>query len=92
MICRSLFNNPLGGTLPTCLGSLVQLRNLFFGNMSLSGTIPASLGSLTSMVLLGLHVNNLVGTVPPSLGNLHNVSLMCVPPAMRCRRRRARTI
>ncbi|MBC6478679.1 MAG: hypothetical protein GDA56_13805 [Hormoscilla sp. GM7CHS1pb] len=59
--------NPLIGTIPSWLGTLTSLRNLFLWQNDLSGTIPSELGDLTRLQNLWLKDNHLNGTIPPSV-------------------------
>ena len=59
------WSNQLSGTIPTSLGSLTNLTELYLNNNQLSGTIPASLGNLTNLHLY------LWGTDPDLAGQPH---------------------
>ncbi|KAL4571761.1 hypothetical protein LXL04_018526 [Taraxacum kok-saghyz] len=63
-----LGNSNLTGYLPTELGSLEHLQELY--KNKLQGIIPKELGNLKSLVSLDLYENNLSGSIPASLGNL----------------------
>ena len=69
-----LIRNNLNGPIPSELGNLSHLTELYFWNNGLSGTIPPELGSLSKLTRLGLAVNKLSGTIPPELGNLNNLT------------------
>jgi len=66
------------GSIPSELGKLIQLKEVYLNTNSLSGTIPASLGSLVEVESLALHGNNLQGTVLASLGvsNLKRLKIL----------------
>ena len=66
-------NNNLIGTIPSSLGNLTNLRNLFVRYNHLTDTIPAQLGNLLNMSELFLSNNQLTGTIPSSFGNLVNM-------------------
>ena len=68
-----LADNPLGGGIPTTLGSLTNLTHLWLYRCQLSGTLPAQLGNLTNLYWLNLKENLLSGSIPPQLGNLSNL-------------------
>ncbi len=68
-----LDSNSLSGTLPSELGSLSNLQELWLGANSLSGTIPSELGSLSNLQELWLGANSLSGTIPSELGSLSNL-------------------
>ena len=81
-----LGGNRLSGQLPEELGSLANLRVIYFGDdytcndagcrpespsaNQLSGGIPPELGSLASLESLNLSANQLSGGIPPELGSL----------------------
>ena len=62
------------GTIPSSLGSLSNLSELWLSNNQLTGTIPSSLGNLSNLWGLHLSSNQLTGTIPSSLDNLSNPS------------------
>ncbi|MBO1348618.1 MAG: putative Ig domain-containing protein [Hormoscilla sp. GUM202] len=68
-----LGNNNLTGTLPSELGSLTSLVDLWLNNNDLSGTLPSELGSLASLEHIWLNENDLSGTLPSELGSLSNL-------------------
>ncbi len=63
-------NNNLVGALPTNLGDLTYLEDLYLYANGLTGSIPSSIGSLTSMDTLSLYNNSLSGSLPTEIGNL----------------------
>ncbi len=69
----NLGTNQLSGSIPTSLGNLTQLQNLWLNNNQLSGSIPPELGSLTNLQDLELDNNQLSGSLPVELGNLTNL-------------------
>jgi Leucine-rich repeat (LRR) protein len=66
----SLFNNSIGGTLPTALGSLLRLKKLYLEQNLLTGTLPTEIGNLIELQRMDLHGNQLVGAIPASIGQL----------------------
>ena len=60
----------LSGTIPSELGSLINLRNLWLSRNQLTGRIPAELGNLSNLRSLILHSNQLTGEIPTELGSL----------------------
>ena len=62
----------IGGTIPTTLWSLVNLRGLFLaGNTQFAGQqLPSSISRLTNLIKCDLSGSRLVGTLPSSIGNL----------------------
>ena len=65
-----LSDNQLSGTIPSEIGSLINLDQLFLYANGLSGTIPTEIFSLTNLVWLYLFDNQLSGTIPVELGGL----------------------
>ncbi|MCB2197308.1 MAG: leucine-rich repeat domain-containing protein, partial [Bacteroidetes bacterium] len=73
----NLENNNLSGTIPSELGNLTSLQELWLGYNNLSGPIPPELGNLTSLTYLVLWYNyNLSGTIPSELGNLSSLQFL----------------
>jgi hypothetical protein len=70
----TLHDNGLSGSIPSMLGSLTNLTELFLNDNSLSGSIPNELGNLTKLTYLWLHNNSLTGSIPVELGNLTNLT------------------
>ena len=66
----NLSDNGLTGTIPTALGDLSNLQELYLWGNELTGPIPAELGNLSSLQILSLQNNNLSGEIPAALGNL----------------------
>ena len=69
-----LRSNNLTGTIPTELGQLSSLTQLWLSENQLSGSIPAELGNLTSLTWLWLSKNQLSGTIPTELGQLSSLT------------------
>jgi Leucine-rich repeat (LRR) protein len=74
-----LYNNQLGGTIPTELGNLSDLTLLDLSTswnspVKLTGTIPTELGNLSNLTYLSLGGNDLTGSIPTELGNLSNLT------------------
>ena len=87
-----LFNNRLSGSIPSSLGNLTNLQELWLFDNELSGSIPSSLGNLTNLQGLWLFDNELSGSIPSSLGNLTNLQGLglrnnqlsgCIPAGLR---------
>jgi Leucine-rich repeat (LRR) protein len=71
-----LYYNQLSGTIPSNLGNLSQLQQLWLNGNQLSGAIPTSLGSLSQLQYLYLSFNQLSGSIPTSLGNLSQLLIL----------------
>jgi Leucine-rich repeat (LRR) protein len=63
----------LKGTLPTEIGSLVNMQYLYLNDNSLYDGIPSEVGALTNLLELQIEDNLLEGAIPSELGNLVNV-------------------
>lgn len=63
-------DNEVTGTIPTEIGALDELKELYLGENELTGTIPSELGLLDEVKKLYLNDNDLTGTVPLELANL----------------------
>ena len=58
------------GTLPSTIGNLEHLKELYVDSNRLNGTIPATLSKLANLVTISLQNNELEGTIPSELGKL----------------------
>ena len=74
----SLPANGLTGVLPSELGGLSDLKELYLDVNQLTGEIPAELGNITNLTSLGLSRNQLTGEVPRELINLDSLELLDV--------------
>ena len=62
------------GTIPSELGSLANLQQLYLWGNQLTGEIPPELGGLSNLTHLYLDNNLLTGEIPPELGGLSNLN------------------
>jgi hypothetical protein len=56
--------NSFVGTIPECIGSLSDLRQLFVFSNQLTGNVPSGIAQLRKLSGFGMENNNLVGNVP----------------------------
>ena len=73
VIKLNLSVNRLRGSIPSELGDLTYLGELYLHSNNLGGTIPPELGNLTKLTVLRLYNNGLSGSIPPEFGNLVNL-------------------
>lgn len=69
----NLHYNNLKGNIPSEIGELSELTNLFFTGNQLSGQIPAELGKLTKLRILDLSSNQLTGNAYNIFRDLENL-------------------
>lgn len=74
VILIGLPSNNLKGKLPTSIGNLTYLQNLFLENNLLKDTIPSGLGNLLLLNNIDLSYNQLSGSIPSEIGNLSNLN------------------
>ena len=68
--------NDVSGAIPSELGNLANLTELWLYGNRLSGSIPSELGNLANLEHLELGLNLLSGTIPSELGNLANLTFL----------------
>nr|XP_023884268.1 probable LRR receptor-like serine/threonine-protein kinase At1g53420 [Quercus suber] len=68
--CRDISMNNISGAIPSFLGNITTLKNLFMSNNLLSGTVAHELGKLVNLENLILSANYLTGELPVNLTNL----------------------
>eukprot|EP00592_Proboscia_alata_P002286 CAMPEP_0194367408 /NCGR_PEP_ID=MMETSP0174-20130528/15479_1 /TAXON_ID=216777 /ORGANISM="Proboscia alata, Strain PI-D3" /LENGTH=806 /DNA_ID=CAMNT_0039143119 /DNA_START=77 /DNA_END=2497 /DNA_ORIENTATION=- len=64
------------GTIPTQLGELSRLEELFIFDTLVTGAIPSTLGNLENLEGLGLYANGLSSSIPTELGNLAKLHVL----------------
>jgi Leucine-rich repeat (LRR) protein len=74
----SLSSNRLSGTIPSSIGTLIDIWNLVLSGWTsttnkIEGTLPSSMNNLVNMTLIHITHNRLSGTIP-SLANLQKLS------------------
>ncbi|KAL5568007.1 hypothetical protein UlMin_024582 [Ulmus minor] len=72
----SLWDNEIGGNIPSWFGQLKSLKYLHLESNSFYGPIPMSLGKLSSLKLLYLSNNHLNGPIPMSFGQLSSLEYL----------------
>ena len=70
----NLASSNLSGEIPSEIGNLINLAQLFLQDNQLTGEIPPSIGNLTNLIFLNLDENQLTGEIPSSIGDLTNLS------------------
>ena len=68
--------NLIFGEIPSGIGNLVNLNNLWMNINKLTGTIPSDIGNLQKLQRLHLGYNKLSGRLPITLGNLSLINEM----------------
>jgi len=63
----------LGGTLPSELKNLTNLRYLIVEEGTTNGTIPPEIGELSGLIILDLNFNSLSGSIPNSIYGLQTL-------------------
>jgi hypothetical protein len=71
-----LGHNLLSGTLPSEMGTLLNLGVLDFGSNNISGEIPASIGECQSLQNLNISGNSLQGSIPSSMKQLKGLLVL----------------
>ena len=62
------------GTLPSELGKLTQLQEIYLEGNNLNGNIPSEVGSLKQLERLFLYDNKLTGKIPSEVGLLESIN------------------
>ncbi|KAL8540234.1 hypothetical protein ACS0TY_001714 [Phlomoides rotata] len=66
----------INGTIPSTLGNLSSLVELYLSDNNLTGIIPSSLGQLFGLSVLDLSRNRLTGSIPATFDTLGNLTLL----------------
>ncbi|MDM8562479.1 hypothetical protein QUF54_03910, partial [Candidatus Marithioploca araucensis] len=66
----------MGGSIPSELGYLTELKTLYLYSNQLEGEIPLELGNLANLQTLYLSYNQLEGEIPAALGELENLQTL----------------
>lgn len=66
----------MSGIIPSEIGNLKNLGELYLNRNKFSGQIPQSLGNLTMLTELSLYSNDLHGPIPSSLSECQNLLLL----------------
>ena len=65
-----MYVNELTGTIPTEVGNMKVLQELYWHKNGLTGTIPTEVGNLQHLSLLMLPMNHLTRSIPTEIGKL----------------------
>ncbi|KAG7954507.1 hypothetical protein I3843_11G022400 [Carya illinoinensis] len=78
-----LYDNQLGGGIPSTIGNLKQLQVIRAGgNKNLQGPLPQEIGNCTDLVMLGLAETSISGFLPSSLGLLKKLETIAIYTAL----------
>ncbi|KAE8730260.1 CW14 protein isoform 1 [Hibiscus syriacus] len=66
----------LQGAIPSSLGDLQGLTELYLGGNELSGVVPKSIGRLSRLILLSLSCNSIQGPLPDEMSALQNLQTL----------------
>lgn len=69
-----LRSSSIVGPIPSSLGSLSKLTDLYLSGNSLTGIMPSAIGQLSQLSVLDLSRNLLTGSVPPIISSLNNLT------------------
>ena len=64
------------GSIPSFIGNLKNLEQLWLLDNQLTGEIPVSIGNLVNVFEVHLETNRLSGSIPSSIGNLKKLSYL----------------
>ncbi|GLJ09846.1 hypothetical protein SUGI_0116920 [Cryptomeria japonica] len=66
------------GPIPSWLGQMPFLEQIWMGSSLYEGNIPSSLGNISSLSLLALYDSSLSGNIPKSLGQLSRLTQLSI--------------
>ncbi|XP_042517159.1 receptor-like protein EIX2 [Macadamia integrifolia] len=69
----SLMGTAVSGLIPSSIGKLLSLIDLYLSQTQLSGSIPASIGNLSSLRTLDFSETQIRGPIPISIGGLSSL-------------------
>ena len=72
-----ILGNNFGGSIPSSIGGMTELRVLAADFNSFNGTLPTEIGLCTSLEELGLSSSDISSTIPTELGLLERLSEYC---------------
>ena len=83
-VCYSIVNTDtldlsesgLTGSIPSSIGNLTNLTQLYLINNQLTGEIPPEIGQLTNLTRLYLKYNQLTGEIPSEIWGLTNLTAL----------------
>ncbi|KAA0041606.1 putative LRR receptor-like serine/threonine-protein kinase [Cucumis melo var. makuwa] len=68
-----LRSSSIVGPIPSSIGNLSKLTDLYLSGNSLTGIMPSALGLLSQLSVLDVSRNLLTGSIPPFLSSLNNL-------------------
>ncbi|KAK3003517.1 hypothetical protein RJ639_018192 [Escallonia herrerae] len=71
-----LSHSQLSGVIPSTIGNLSSLIELYLDGNNFDGNIPSTLGNCTNLLLLNLSQNSLSGRIPQQLFGLSSLSIL----------------
>ncbi|GLJ09888.1 hypothetical protein SUGI_0117800 [Cryptomeria japonica] len=72
-------HNGMSGAIPSWLGQMPFLEQIWMGGSRYEGSIPPSIGNISSLTLLATYGNSLTGNIPKSLGQLSRLTALSIP-------------
>ncbi|XP_020679767.1 probable LRR receptor-like serine/threonine-protein kinase At3g47570 [Dendrobium catenatum] len=74
LVMLKLFDNKLGGVLPTSLANLsFRITVLSIAQNQIAGNLPVEIGNLVNLLIFEADNNLLTGSLPPSIGRLKSL-------------------
>ena len=68
--------NNLSGRIPSQVGLLSNIKQIWFAEMPLTGTIPSEVGNMALLEDIFFHLTDLEGTVPAVFADLENLKVI----------------
>ncbi|KAG8369429.1 hypothetical protein BUALT_Bualt14G0012800 [Buddleja alternifolia] len=71
-----IVNTQIHGNIPSGIGNLIGLTQIYLIGNNLEGPIPSSIGKLSNLYILRMEENNFSNELPSSFGNLTSLSYL----------------